>query len=276
MKRLIVLLAMASVLSACSYSRQVQRRTNLMSYLYPQAQAAPEPDPQGAALQLPLKVGIAFVPSDDQHREALSADQQEQLLNIVRDSFKDRDWVREIVIIPTTYLRSGGGFENLDQATRMFGTDVFALVSVDQIQNSNPTRASCLYLTIIGAYVLPLDRNDTRTLIDAAVFHVPSRTFLLRAPGTNHLQGYSAAVDVSETMAAKAERSFTLAMKDLAANLDTEIRSCKAEVASGERKDVDIVTREGTSVRSGGSASFGPLGALAAMILAVAIARSRR
>ena len=64
--------------------------------------------------------------------------------------------------------------------------DVVALVSVDQLQSSDPGRLSFLYLSVIGAYTLPLDRNDTRTLIDAAVFHVPSRALLLRAPAPPH------------------------------------------------------------------------------------------
>src|SRR5206468_4077135 len=105
----------------------------------------------------------------------------------------------------------------------------------------------------IGAYLLPLDLNETRTLIDAAVFHVPSRTFLLRAPGISSITGSSTAMDVEAKLDERSLVGFEFAMKDLAKNLNHEVDSFKASIASGERKDVDIVTKEGKSVRGGGA-----------------------
>jgi hypothetical protein len=46
-------------------------------------------------------------------------------------------------------------------------------------------------------------------------------------------------------------------MTDLAKNLDAEVASFKAEIASGERKDVDVVDRQGVSLRQSGGRNFG-------------------
>jgi rhombotail lipoprotein len=264
-------LALLLLAAGCSYHRSVRRSSNLMSYLYPVGDQTPR-ETSGVALQLPLRLGIVFVPPDSrysQYGQLVPADVERDLLQVVKKSFEGRDWVKEIVIIPSNYLSPGGGFENLDQVSKMFGTDVIALASLDQIQSSDPRRMSFLYLSIIGAYVLPLDKNDTHTLIDVAVFHVPSRTFLLRAPGQSHLTGSSTAVDVQRTLADKSMRGMKQAMDDVAKNLDGEVERFKASVVSGERKDVDIINKEGTSVRKSGS--FAWYEALVALALAAAV-----
>ena len=266
MRRLGILIVVLLVVTACSFSRNVHRRSNLMAYLYPKSDVAP-PLSSNVALQLPLKLGIAFVPAE--YGGVVPADVEHDLLEIVKKTFQGREWVREIAVIPSSYLTPAGGFDNLEQISRMFGTDVIALASVDQLQSSDPGRMSFLYLSIIGAYVLPLDRNDTRTLIDVAVFHVPTRTFLLRAPGQSHITGHSTAVDVHTTLADKSNRGMTLAMQDVSKNLDEEVKRFKASIASGERKDVDIITSKGESVRTSGS--FRWLEAIAALLLAAVL-----
>jgi rhombotail lipoprotein len=247
------------LLLGCSFARQVHRRSNLMSYLYPKAMEAPQPSAQGARLRLPLRVGIAFVPSQASYERfggmdaTLPGSVEKSLLNVVRDSFKSRDWVKEVVVIPSTYLTPGGGFANLDQVSQMFGVDVIALVSIDQFQSSDPYPVSFLYLSIVGAYVLPLDHNDTRTLIDAAVFYVPARRFLLRAPGQSRITGHSTAVDVSDSMRERSVKGLSMAMTDLSVNLSSEVDRFKQDIISGERNDVDVINKQGTSIRTSGS-----------------------
>lgn len=180
-------------------------------------------------------------------------DGEKRLVDIVRKSFQGRDWISHIVTIPSAYLVQRGGFENLQQVAQLMNVDVIALVSADQVQTSDPRRSSFLYISIIGAYVLPLDRNESRTLIDAAVFHVPSRTFLLRAPGASNITGSSTAVDIDAKLRERSLKGFEFAMGDLAKNLNQEIDAFKADVASGTRRDVDIVTAKGESVRRGGA-----------------------
>ena len=279
MKRTALVLLVVLV-AACSYSRQVHRRSNVMSYLYPKSDEAPVLNPGGARLQLPLRIGIAFVPPESissnraygDWRSIFPAEQERELLEEVKRAFAGKDWVGHIEVIPSTYLTPGGGFANLDQVARMFNVDVVALASVDQVQNSNPTEISFLYLSIIGAYVLPLDVNETRTMIDVAAFHVPTRTFLLRAPGVSQVKGRSTAVTVSEELGEASARGFEQAMTDVAKNLDKEVERFRSEVASGARSDVDIVTAQGGSVRQGAEAGWAA--ALAAIaVLAFAMVR---
>lgn len=275
------LLAICALLCACMSSREVQRRSNLMAYLYPDATAAPAPAPGTARLQLPLRIGIAFVPPEPTTRphmqevqDLFPPDAERRLVDIVRKSFEGRDWVSKIQMIPSEYLVRRGGFANLDQVARLMNVDVIALVSVDQLQTSDPRRTSFLYLSVLGAYVLPLDRNETRTLIDAAVFYVPTRTFLLRAPGVSSVTGSSTAMDVEASLRERSYRGFEMAMSELARNLNSEVDSFKQSIASNARADVDIVTAEGKSVRQGGD--FGSTEALVAAAIAIAVALRRR
>ncbi len=244
----------------CNTPQTTARRSSLMDYLYPKQQSAPAPNPAGARLKLPLRVGIAFVPggtSSWRVQNLMAPGQEKVLLEVVKQSFKDKPWVSEIKLVPSTYLRAGGGFENMDQVARMYGSDVMALVSVDQIQYTDPKWYSFTYLSIVGAYVLPGDTNDTRTLIDAAVYDVASHTFLLRAPGQSQLKGSSTWAYREVKLREHSAKGLELAMTDLAKNLDAEVASFKAEIARGERKDVDVVDRQGVSLRQSGGRNFG-------------------
>lgn len=267
----------------CTTPETTTRRSSLMDYLYPKEKAAPAPNPTGARLRLPLKLGIAFVPGGTASwrvQNLLAPGEEKPLLDVVKRSFKDRPWVGEIKLIPSAYLRAGGGFDNLDQVARMYGVDVVALVSVDQIQYTDPKWYSFTYLSIVGAYVLPGDANDTRTLIDAAVYDVPTRTFLLRAPGQSEVKGSSTWAHREVQLRAHSQKGLELAMADLSKNLDAEVAAFKAEVASGGRKDVDVVDRKGVSLRESGGKNFGgALGwpeALAALLILAAGLRMRR
>ena len=253
------LMALLAVLG-CNTPQTTARRSSLMDYLYPKQQSAPAPNPAGARLKLPLRLGIAFVPGGANSwrvQGLMAPGQEKQLLDVVKQSFKDKPWVGEIKLVPSSYLRSGGGFENMDQVARMYGVDVMALVSVDQIQYTDPRWYSFIYVSIVGAYVLPGDANDTRTLIDAAVYDVASHTFLLRAPGQSQIKGSSTWIHREVQLREHSEKGLQAAMADLAKNLDAEVATFKAEVAKGERKDVDVVDRQGLSLRQSGGKNFG-------------------
>jgi rhombotail lipoprotein len=264
MRNRIVLLLLVLLCGCSLYAPQRRHyRSNLVDYLFPGGMPS---HPRAAArLQLPLKVGIAFVPGELQ---TVDPQQEQRLLGIVRKAFVGRDWVGQIQVIPSTYLKTRGGYDNLEQVAQLMNVDVIALVSVDQIQYSDPTALSILYLSIVGEYVLPGDHNDTRTMIDVAVVDVRSRSFLLRAPGTSRIGGMATPIEGDRVLRSKSGEGMRLAMVDLTKNLDTEIGSFKATVASGERSDVDIVTREGKSIRAGGA--FDAVGM--AMVLVIAAA----
>lgn len=281
----LLLAALLALLTAlgCNAPQTHVRRSSLMDYLYPKEKAAPLPNPAGARLKLPLRLGIAFVPGGGASwrvQNLMAPGQEKQLLDVVKQSFKDRPWISEIKLIPSAYLRAGGGFDNMDQAARMYGVDVMALVSVDQIQNTDPRWYSFTYLSIVGAYVLPGDANDTNTLIDAAVYDVASHTFLLRAPGQSRVKGSSTWAYREKQLREHSASGLELAMADLAKNLDAEVGTFKAEVARGERKDVDVVDRQGVSLRQSGGRNFGGgfgwAEALGALLLLGAALRMRR
>jgi len=277
-------LALALLMAlGCNTPQTTTRRSSLMDYLYPKQQNAPVPNPAGARLKLPLKLGIAFVPGGSSSwrvQNLMAPGQEKPLLDVVKQSFKDKPWVADIKLVPSTYLRTGGGFENMDQVARMYGVDVMALVSVDQIQYTDPRWYSFTYLSVVGAYVLPGDANDTRTLIDAAVYDVASHTFLLRAPGQSQMKGSSTWAHREVQLREHSAKGLQLAMTDLAKNLDAEVASFKAEIASGDRKDVDVVDRQGVSLRQSGGknfgGSFGWIEALGALLILGAAVRLRR
>lgn len=270
--RLVVLLAALLTLGGCAlwdFPRSRHFRSSLVDYLYPQGtreKARP------AKLQLPLRVGLAFVPTQG---SPLDSSSEQRLLEIVRKAFTGRPWVGEIRTIPSTYLEVHGGYDNLQQVADLIGVDVIALVSVDQIQYNDPTALSILYITVVGQYILPGDRNDTRTMIDVAVVDVNSHQFLLRAPGASHIRGYATPVEGAQKLRGKSDEGLRLAMVDLTKNLDTEVGSFKASVVSGAREDVDIVTKEGKSLRGGGAID-GPTAAMLLLIVgAVCLGRKR-
>ncbi|MDP1830820.1 MAG: rhombotarget lipoprotein [Geothrix sp.] len=275
--------ALALIATGCATPETVQRRSSLMDYLYPKAKAAPTPNPAGARLKLPLRLGVAFVPGGSQSwriQNLMAPGQEKQLLEVVKQSFKDKPWITEIKLIPSAYLRAGGGFENMDQVAGMYGVDVMALASVDQVQNTDPRWYSFTYLSIVGAYVLPGDANDTNTLIDAAVYDVASHTFLLRAPGQSRIKGSSTWAYRERQLREHSSLGLQAAMTDLAKNLDAEVAAFKAEIASGDRKDVDVVDRQGVSLRQSGGRNFGGgfgwIEAMAAALILGAALRMRR
>jgi len=272
-------MALAALLSglACVPPTVVSHRSGLMDYLYPKSNDAPKPNPAGARLQLPLRVGIAFVPAPgaELQRSILPPTTEKPLLDILRDTFKGKDWVKEIRVIPSSYLTPRGGFDNLDQVGRLYDVSVIALVSVDQIQYTDPKWYSFAYLSIVGAYVLPGNANDTRTLIDAAVFDVPTRTFLLRASGQSVIKGNATAVNLHEKLREDSAKSMELAMKDLAGNLEAEVAAFRIEMTNGEHQEVDVITPEGESLRTPGAGSKrgGAFGA-GELVLGLALAAS--
>lgn len=263
------LLSFLLAFSGCAtwYSpRQVHRRSSLLEYLAPHGtirHGGP------ARLQLPLKIGIAFVPA---RGVALDAGSEERLLEIVAKSFAGRPWVGAIRTIPSEYLEPGGGYDNLQQVASLMDVDVVALASVDQIQNNDPTVLSILYLSVVGEYIVPGDRNSTHTMIDVGVVDVGSRSFLFRAAGRSHISGTAAPVDRDRVLRGKSDEGFTRAMADLTTNLDRHVEELKSSVTAGTRPDVDIITREGKSLRGGGAfdgATSGVLFVLLATAFAV-------
>jgi len=148
----------------------------------------------------------------------------------VANYFKKYPFVKEIEIIPSAYLRPRGSFTNLDQIRTMYGVDVIALLSYDQVQFTDQGTLSITYWTVVGAYVVPGEKNDTHTMLDAVIYDIKSKKMLFRAPGTSHIKGSATPVNLSEQLRADSDKGFTEAEKEMIINLDEQLALFKEKV----------------------------------------------
>jgi rhombotail lipoprotein len=176
-------------------------------------------------LSLPMDVGIVFVPERNPYEEsALTEKEKIALLERVGEQFKAYPFIRSVNPIPTQYLRPGGGFRNLEEVGTMFGVDVIVVLSYDQAQFTDQHQLAALsYWTLVGAYVVPAERNTTHTMIDAAVYHLPSHKMLFRAPGISRVQRNSTPVDLVAALREDEHQGFTKASDDLTVGLKQQL-----------------------------------------------------
>lgn len=210
--------------------------SSLVDFLYPDGQVPPKPAEQLPQLSLPIRVGIAFVPS--RYQEVLSAAEKQDLLERVANAFRDRPYVQAIDAIPDTYMRSARGVQGMRQVAAMYDVDVMALVSYDQISFTEENRSSILYWTVVGALVVKGSSNEVQTMVDTAVFDVATSKLLFRAPGTNRDQDDATLIDVSKDLRKLRSASFVAATDDMIVNLDHELDGFREAVAKGERAAV--------------------------------------
>lgn len=228
--RLILLVTVIfAFMTSCGVQSKHHRSSSVVQYLYPDRHDYVE-IPGIPRLALPLRVGIAFVPENIAKSQALTETDKMDLMKEVSQHFKKYDFVKSIELIPSAYLRNDGGFTNLDQIRTMYGIDVITLLSYDQTQFTDEGLASITYWTIIGAYIIPGEKNDTHTMVDATVYDILSRKMLFRAPGTNHIKSNATPVNLSEKLRKDSLESFKLASADLTENLDTQLQLFREKV----------------------------------------------
>ncbi|MGI9331479.1 MAG: rhombotarget lipoprotein [Gammaproteobacteria bacterium] len=226
--------------------------SSLVDYLYPEGEVPPELTPGIPKLELPLRAGIAFVPSAGAGIQGLTETKKDELLNEVRKAFVDREYIERIEVIPETYLRANSGFAGMQQVARLYGVDVIALVSYDQVAATDETTASLLYWTIVGAYVIPATENEVQTFVDTAVFDVPTGNLLFRAPGTDKRQSQTTAVKSTEKLRDDRAAGFSAAMADMTGNLMTELDRFEVRLEE-EPTLADVTWQKG---REGGSGAL--------------------
>ena len=215
------------------------RASNLYAYLYSDQKGHVDA-PTVPVLSLPLRVGVAFVPPDDANGRnysyagdlAFSEAQKMDLMKQISGQFKQYPFVKSIDLIPTAYLTPRGGFANLDQIRTMYGVDVMALLSYDQVQFTDQGMLSLTYWTIVGAYVVPGEKNDTKTMIDAAVYDIASRKLLFRAPGIGNIKGSATPINLSEELREDSKKGFEQAATNLVANLKVQLEEFKERVTN--------------------------------------------
>jgi rhombotail lipoprotein len=252
--RIGLLLTVTALLASCStYFGHDGRRgvsSSLVDYLYPDGEIPPKHEETKPHLQLPLNVGLAFVPSDVTSSLALPESKKSELLEAVKSKFESLNYVRDITVIPDTYLRSSKGFKGVDQIARLYGLDIIALVSYDQVATTSETKSSVMYWTIVGAYFIKGNQNQVTTFVDTAVFDVNSKKMLFRAPGVSDTQKASTLVEINRANREAREEGFEQAMADMSENLATELENFKVRIK--EDNSVQVSHREGY----GGAGSF--------------------
>jgi rhombotail lipoprotein len=243
--------------------RKSRYTSSVVDYLYPNRTVIEQPSIP--YLSLPLRVGIAFVPESSGKWpmvKTLSRKDKMDLMERISSEFWALQFVEDIELIPTDYLTGGGGFTNLDQIKTMYNIDVIALVSYDQVQHTDEGILSFSYLTIIGAYVVQGEKNDTNTMIDAVVYDIASRKMLFRAPGTSHIKGSSTPVNLSEQLRVDSLRGFNQAADDLVINLKDELDRFKEKIKEMP-KAYTVVHKAGYT----GGGSFGSIYGIVLLIL---------
>ncbi len=270
----VVLSLLGSGCMSVHQGRQNHQRSSVTEFLYPNREARTE-QPRIPHMELPLNVGIAFVPEKKQkysRGSGPSEKRKEEFLKKVAEQFKDRPFIKNIEIIPTTYLKPGGGFDNLEQLRTMFDVEVIALVAYDQIQHTDEDWLTMSYLTVVGAFLIQGEKNDTSTMMDTAVFHIPSRKLLFRAPGTSHVKARSTLVNHSERLRLDSDKGMAGANTKMIANLDRELGEFKTRVK--EKPDKYKITHARGYI---GGGNFGALGGIAiAALMLIGGHRARR
>lgn len=247
--------ALAVLATGCNtfQGSQSHHASSLFAYLYPN-QSGHVDQPAVPVLSLPLRVGIAFVPEDRNGRryayyrnsddDTFTETDKQRILQNVADEFKTNSFIGSIETIPSAYLTPGGGFGNLDQIKTMYGVDVMVLLARDQVQFTDHGLATLSYWTIVGAWVIDGEKNDTRTMLDAAVYDIASRKLLFRAPGFGNVKASSTPVNLSEQLRKDSELGYNIAATNLTANLGAALDQFRVRVKESPT-DYQIIKRPG-------------------------------
>lgn len=251
-----LLLVFVVAITGCA-GQQTRTNSSVVDYLYPK-DSGNVVQPSVPTLKLPVNVGIAFVPEQAARSRganmwagvvpgsSLSETNKADLLEKVAAYFRQYEFVGSIEVIPSPYLTPGGSFANLDQIQTMYGVDVIALVSYDQVQFTDEGMLSLTYWTLVGAYVVSGEKNDTSTMMDTAVYDIASRKMLFRAPGTSNVKGSATPINLSEELREDSLKSFAEATESMIANLDAQLSRFKEKVKSNPEQ-VKVVHSEGYS-----------------------------
>ena len=245
------------VLAGCANT--ARNVTSTAEFLYPSTE---EPVVSGTpVLTLPVSVGIAFVPGTSgfapsrlpvfvaraaglSRGSMITEKQKVDLMQIVAGRFGKYPFVRDVAIIPSDYLKPKGGFENIDQIRATYGVDVMMLISYDQTQFTDQGALSLANLTIVGAYVVPAEKNETETMLEAVVLDIGSRKMLFRAPGTSQIKGISTLVNQSQVLRADSERGFRRAAENMVENLEVQLAAFWEKI-KGSPKEYRVIRPEG-------------------------------
>jgi rhombotail lipoprotein len=258
--KIVIVAAFAVFAAGCAgwVARETRHANSLYNYLYA-GQSGHLDAETIPVLSLPLRVGIAFVPAGQSNGRFgnfpiddpdFSENQRLGLLKQIGDQFKSYPFVKSIEVVPTAYLTPQGGFANLEQIRTMYGVDVVALLSYDQVQFTDEGLLSLTYWTIVGAYVIQGEKNDTQTMLDGAVYDIASRKLLFRAPGLSHVHGSATRVNLSEQLRGDRERGFNEAATNLVASLKVQLEDFRQRIKNAPA-EYKVIHKPGYTGASG-------------------------
>lgn len=226
------------------------------------------------ALKLPLKVGIAFIPTKGEI-PGLSEARKAMLLQRLKKQMGNYRFIDHIQIIPEMYFRRGRGFDHVAKVGRRHHVDAIALVSYDQVVHMDDNDLSFLYLTVVGAYVVNGSQFDTQTFVDAAVIDVNTKQILFRIPGTDDsVTNTTLMGSVREKRAARYQ-SFETAFNNMISQVDEEVQYFKRRYLGENGNDNAQNTSRG-QVSAGGGAIQPYFAALLLLVLAYRGHQSRK
>jgi rhombotail lipoprotein len=288
---ILLLSVVALVTSGCA--SVYERRKTVSLAMSPVAPAATSEEgvatqTKGIRIKTPMRIGLAFSPLPEKGGESRDIPSQlkQRLLEKVRNAFVGLSFVEAIEVVPTTYLKEGNEFESMVAASQAFNLDAMALITYDQEQFSDPSNWSLLYWTVIGVYLVPGEKSETRTLLEASVVAVDSRVLLLHASGSDKTMGWKTPIDVRPGLRQAAEDSFEKATDNLIADLRAQLD--KAQTALKEERGlygtpVAFVTEEGIVTgevaegrQGGGGGDLGWLGSGLFILLGLGCALAKR
>ncbi|HTE40412.1 MAG TPA: rhombotarget lipoprotein [Steroidobacteraceae bacterium] len=244
--------------------------SSLVGFLYPDGKAPPQADTT-PELRVPLRIGLAFLPSQTAAAAGLDAARRDQLMTRIRQQFIERRFVHEIVLIPDYYLEQSAGFKGLEGVQRLYNVDLLALVSYDQVTYMQDNDWSLSYLTIVGAYIVKGSRHDISTLVDLAVVDPATRSLVLRAGGTDTRHSNTTLIEQQRAARDASGDAFASATDQMIRNFDGALQRFEADVRAG-KANVRVVNRN--QEPRGGGGAFGWV-ECAGLLLACALARRR-
>jgi rhombotail lipoprotein len=272
-----LLLALGALAAGCGSAPPSRRMNSALDFLYPEGMAAATAASQ-VTLHLPLRVGLAFAPNRDGRGDPITETQKQLLLTRIADAFRKHPGLGNLQVVPAVYLTPAGSFANLDKLAAALGLDVMVLVSYDQAQFTESTRASWTYLTIIGPLLIQGEKNDTHTLVDAVVYDIKSRALLFRAAGESTVKGSSSPLNVDRKRRVFAGEGFDKATDDLIAQLATALAGFEEQAKNGTVNGpgtpaIAMVDSQGHVVGkgTGGGGALGLPELLAAALLGLAL-----
>ncbi len=262
MSRLVLLIISVSLISGCStiqsmfginYSAQQRSVSSVVEYLYPNKRGEINIETKIPELLLPLNVGIAFVPDNcgSFRRHDLNEELKRKLLGNIADRFNEKDMINKVEIIPSGHLKRRGSFANLRKIKKELDIDIVVLLSYDQVQYTERNAVSLVYhWSIVGRYVFKGDKNDTITMMEAAVYDIDSEELLFRSEATSNVKGNSASAFISEELRVRSQKGFALAVDDLSKMLEWDLYGFKQKI---KKKQVKVKVSYRSSGGGGGS-----------------------